>query len=136
MPKVRVPNFSISLDGFGTGEGLSLEAPFGHADRRLHEWMFATRFGRTMFGQEGGSEGIDQLFAAQNEIGIGAEIMGAGKFGPPGWQEDPDFTGWWGPNPPFHSPVYVLTNHPRAAIEMEGGTTFHFLTSPPNEALE
>jgi len=136
MSQVRVHNFSISLDGFGTGEGLSAEAPFGHAGRRLHEWMFNTRFGHQMFGKPGGSEGVDQSFAAKTDIGIGAEIMGARKFGPPGWHEDPSFDGWWGPNPPFHTPVFVLTHHVRPSIEMEGGTTFHFINETPEEALK
>jgi hypothetical protein len=81
--------------------------------------MFATRFWRP-----GGSGGVDDVFAQQFAAGIGAEIMGAGKFGYPGWHEDPDWTGAWGPNPPFHTPVFVLTHHPRPSIEMEGGTTF------------
>jgi dihydrofolate reductase len=127
---VRVHNFSVSLDGFGTGEGLSREEPFGHAGERLHEWMFATRW-----WQERGNAGIDDVFARQHAPGIGAEIMGAGKFGPPGWHEDPDWKGWWGANPPFHTPTFVLTHHPRPPIEMEGGTTFHFLDASPEEAL-
>ncbi|UMG94575.1 dihydrofolate reductase family protein [Nocardioides sp. TF02-7] len=135
MSRVRVHNFSISLDGFATGEGLSAEEPFGHAGERLHEWMFATRFGRAMSGRPGGTEGVDDAFAERHEPGIGAEVMGAGKFGPPGWQDDPDWRGWWGPNPPFHTPTYVLTHRPRPPIEMEGGTTFHFLDAPPAEAL-
>jgi len=135
MSKVRVHNFSISLDGFGTGEGLSAEAPFGHAARRLHEWMFATRFGHAMFGKEGGSEGVDQSFAMKTDVGIGAEIMGAGKFGPPGWHEDANFKGWWGPKPPFGTPVFVLTRHVRPSIEMEGGTTFHFINESPQDGL-
>ena len=130
MSRVRVHNFAISLDGFGTGEPQSKEAPFGHAGERLHEWMFKTRF-----WEEGGSEGVDDAFAQRHEIGMGAEIMGANKFGPPGWQDDPDWKGWWGPNPPFHTPTFVLTHHPRPPIEMEGGTTFHFLDAPPAEAL-
>jgi len=136
MFRTRIHNFSISLDGFATGEGLSVEAPFGHAGHRLHEWMFATRFGATVIGGEGGSAGVDNAFAQQHEPGIGAEIMGAGKFGPPGWQGDADWTGWWGPNPPFHTPTFVLTHGPRPALEMEGGTTFHFLDASPAEALE
>jgi dihydrofolate reductase len=132
---VRVHNFAISLDGFGTGEGQSLESPFGHAGHRLHTWMFATRFGREMMGQEGGSRGTDDAFAQQFMPGIGAEIMGANKFGPPGWQDDAEWKGWWGPNPPFHTPTYVLTHRPRPSIEMEGGTTFHFLDTTPEEAL-
>ena len=135
MSLTRVQNFSISLDGFGTGEGLTLDEPFGHAGHRLHEWMFATRFGQAMFGGAGGSAGADEAFARQWDIGIGAEIMGAGKFGPPGWQDDPDWKGWWGPNPPFHTPTFVLTHRPRPSIEMEGGTTFHFLDASPTEAL-
>ena len=135
MSKVRVHNFSISLDGFGTGEDLTLDAPFGHAGHRLHEWMFATRFGHVLLGQEGGSEGVDQAMADQFAPGIGAEIMGAGKFGPPGWQDDPDWRGWWGEDPPFHTPTYVLTHRPRASMEMQGGTTFHFLDATPTEAL-
>jgi dihydrofolate reductase len=136
MSLVRVQNFSISLDGFGTGEPQSLEAPFGHAGERLHEWMVATRWGGEMFGQTGGTSGIDDAFARLFDDGIGAEIMGAGKFGPPGWHEDPEWKGWWGPNPPFHTPTFILTHHPRPSIEMEGGTTFHFIDASPADALD
>jgi dihydrofolate reductase len=135
MSRVRAHNFSISLDGFGTGEGQSAEAPFGHAGERLHPWMLATRFFHEMQGKDGGGEGVDDALAQQFLPGIGAEIMGAGKFGPPGWQDDPEWRGWWGPNPPFHTPTYVLTHRPRPSIEMEGGTTFHFLDASPAEAL-
>jgi dihydrofolate reductase len=135
MTLARVQNFSISLDGFATGEGQSLDAPFGHAGERLHEWMFATRFGRAMLGQLGGTRGIDDAFAQLFAPGIGAEIMGAGKFGPPGWHENPEWKGWWGSNPPFHTPVFVLTHHPRPPLVMEGGTTFHFIDVTPAEAL-
>jgi dihydrofolate reductase len=131
MALARVHNFSISLDGFATGEGLSLDAPFGHAGERLHEWMFATRFGRDL-----GASGVDDAFARMFAPGIGAEIMGAGKFGPPGWHEDPTWTGWWGANPPFHTPVFVLTHHQRPSIVMEGGTTFHFIDASPVEAFQ
>ena len=131
MSLARVHNFSISLDGFGTGEPQSLEAPFGHAGERLHEWMFQTRF----WGEDG-TVGVDDAFAQRNNHGIGAEIMGANKFGPPGWQDDPDWKGAWGPNPPFHTPVFVLTHHTRPPIEMEGGTTFHFLDASPADALQ
>jgi dihydrofolate reductase len=137
MSLTRVQNFSISLDGFGTGEPQSEDAPFGHAGHRLHEWMFATRWAHEMFGQPGGhAGGIDEAFARQFATGIGAEIMGAGKFGPPGWHENPDWKGWWGPNPPFHTPTFILTHHLRPSIEMEGGTTFHFVDASPVEALE
>ena len=134
MSLARVHNFAISLDGFGTGEGQSLEAPFGHAGERLHEWMFATRWWRGG-DKPGGSSGVDDAFAQQHGPRIGAEIMGANKFGPPGWHEDPDWKGWWGPNPPFHTPTFVLTHHPRPPIEMEGGTTFHFLSTSLPDAL-
>jgi dihydrofolate reductase len=136
MSLARVHNFAISLDGFGTGEGQSREAPFGHAGERLHEWMFKTRFWYDMIGKSGGNAGVDDAFARQFNAGVGAEIMGAGKYGFPGWHEDPEWKGWWGPNPPFHTPTFILTHHPRPAIEMEGGTTFHFLDTSPAEALE
>ncbi|MGM5000768.1 dihydrofolate reductase family protein [Tardiphaga sp. 538_B7_N1_4] len=136
MSLARVQHVSVSLDGFATGEGQSLDAPFGHAGERLHQWMFATRWGRQMLGQPGGTAGIDDAFLRLFAPGIGAEIMGARKFGPPTWHEDPDWKGWWGPNPPFHTPVFVLTHHPRASIEMEGGTVFHFIDASPAEALE
>ena len=134
MSLARVQNFSISLDGFGTGEGQSRELHFGHAGDRLHQWMFGTRWWRGVSGPGGGG-GVDDVFAQQFDRGIGAEIMGAGKFGHPGWHEDPEWKGAWGPNPPFHTPVFVLTHHTRPPIEMEGGTTFHFLDASPAEAL-
>ena len=136
MSELRVHNFTISLDGFGTGVGQAPDAPFGHAGERLHQWMFATRFWADMTGAEGGGTGADHAFAAMHEPGIGAEIMGAGKFGPPGWQDDPEYRGWWGDEPPFRTPVFVLTHRPRPSIEMKGGTTFHFLSASPAEALE
>ena len=137
MSLARVHNFSISLDGFGTGEGQSHDAPFGHAGERLHEWMFTTRWWNEMAGgQPGGTGGIDDAFTRLHDVGIGAEIMGANKFGPPGWHKDQEWKGWWGSNPPFHTPVFVLTQQPRPSIEMEGGTTFHFIDSSPAEALE
>src|SRR3954453_581543 len=131
MGRTRIHNFSISLDGFATGEPQSVEAPFGHAGERLHEWMFRTRF----WGA-GGTAGVDDAFAERHSGGIGAEIMGANKFGPPGGRAAPDGTGGWGPTPPFHTPTFVLTHRPRPPIEMEGGTTFHFLDASPAEALD
>jgi dihydrofolate reductase len=137
MSRVRVHNFSVSLDGFGTGEGQSLDAPFGHAGTRLHEWLFATRSFHAMQGQPGGSGGVDDAFAAAWGPGIGAEIMGRNKFGPQrGPWPDHQWQGWWGDNPPFHTPVFVLTHHPRPPLEMEGGTTFHFTGASPTEALQ
>jgi dihydrofolate reductase len=136
MSRARVQFISVSLDGFATGEGQTRDEPFGHAGERLHEWMFETRWGRELLGQPGGSVGTDDAFLRLHTDGIGAEIMGAGKFGYPGWHEDPDYKGAWGANPPFHTPVFVLTHHTRPSIEMEGGTTFHFVDASPAEALE
>ena len=135
MSLARVQFFSVSLDGFGTGEGLTRDAPFGHAGDRLHEWMFKTRWWHEQVGEPGGSTGIDDAFLRRFADGIGAEIMGAGKYGYPGWHDDPDWAGWWGDDPPFHTPVVVLTHHPRPSLEMAGGTTFHFLDASPAEAL-
>lgn len=135
MSQVRVHNFAVSLDGFGTGEGQSLEAPFGHG-ARLMDWFKETRSFRKMIGRDGGSAGIDDLFAREWGPGIGAEIMGRNKFGPQrGPWTDHEWKGWWGDNPPFHTPVFVLTHYPRPSIEMEGGTTFHFIDAAPVEAL-
>jgi dihydrofolate reductase len=131
MSGTRIHNLSISLDGFATGEPQSLEAPFGHAGQRLHQWMMATRYWAPK-----GTIGVDDAFAERHTPGIGAEIMGANKFGPPGWQADPEWKGWWGADPPFHTPTFVLTHSPLPSIEMEGGTTFHFLDASPTEALE
>lgn len=139
MSRVRIHNFSVSLDGFGTGDGQSLEEPFGHAGQRLHGWFFRTRTFQDMHGQEdsAGSTGVDEAFASDWATGIGVEIMGRNKFGPQrGPWDDEEWKGWWGDNPPFHTPVYVLTHHPRASIEMEGGTTFHFVDATPAKALE
>ncbi len=136
MSRVRVHNFSISLDGFGTGEGQSLESPFGHAGYRLHEWFYPTRTFQGMQGKAG-STGIDDAFACSWARGIGAEIMGRNKFGPQrGPWADEDWRGWWGDDPPFHTPVFILTHHLRPAIEMKGATTFHFIDASPAESLE
>lgn len=138
MSLVRVHNFSISLDGFGTGEGQTLEAPFGHAGSRLVEWAFETRTFREMglHGESAGSSGVDEAFASAWKPGIGAEVMGRNKFGPHrGPWEDHEWKGWWGGNPVFHTPVIVLTHHPRPVLEMEGGTTFHFVDAEPAAAL-
>ncbi|MFN8108321.1 MAG: dihydrofolate reductase family protein [Thermoleophilia bacterium] len=136
MSKVRVENFTVSLDGYSTGEGQTLEAPFGHAGTRLMSWAFETRTFKTMFGTEGGSLGVDEAFARQWNEGVGAEIMGRNKFGPQrGPWEDESWKGWWGDDPPFHTPAFVLTHHTRPSIPMEGGTTFHFLDASPADAL-
>ncbi|MCK2037773.1 dihydrofolate reductase family protein [Microbacterium sp. SSW1-49] len=138
MSLVRVHNFSVSLDGFGAGEGQTLEAPFGHADSRLMQWAFGTRTFREMGlpGPTPGSTGVDDAFARQWGPGIGAEIMGRNKFGPQrGAWEDEEWQGWWGDEPVFRTPVVVLTHHPRPTLEMAGGTTFHFVDADPVDAL-
>lgn len=138
MSRVRVHNFAVSVDGFATGEGQSLEAPFGHAGQRLMEWFFPTPTFQAIIGastEPDPATAADDAFAARSFEGVGAEIMGAHKFGPPGWQDDPDWQGWWGENPPFHTPTYVLTHHPRPSIEMDGGTTFHFRDAAIEDVL-
>jgi dihydrofolate reductase len=133
---VRVHNFAVSLDGFGAGEGQTMDAPFGHAGMRLMGWALATQSFRAMQGGEGGSAGVDEAFASAWGPRIGAEIMGRNKFGPQrGPWADEEWQGWWGDDPVFHTPVFVLTHHVRPSIEMEGGTTFHFLDATPAEAL-
>jgi dihydrofolate reductase len=137
MSLVRVHNFSVSLDGYGTGEGQSLEAPFGHADGRLMRWFFGTRTFHAMHGEPGGSTGVDDALASNWGPGIGAEIMGRNKFGPQrGPWLDEEWKGWWGDDPVFRTPVFVLTHHPRPPAEMRGGTTFHFIDAAPAAALE
>jgi dihydrofolate reductase len=136
MSRVRVHNFSVSLDGYGTGEGQSLEAPFGHASGRLMNWFFSTPTFRAMHGEPGGGAGVDEAFASNWGPGIGAEIMGRNKFGPQrGPWENEEWKGWWGDDPVFHTPVFVLTHHARPSVEMKGGTTFHFIDASPAEAL-
>ncbi|MDQ1424551.1 MAG: hypothetical protein QOD72_2049 [Acidimicrobiaceae bacterium] len=137
MPKLRVHNFSISLDGYGAGPNQDLEHPLGVGGMGLHKWALATRTYGRMFGEEGGNEGLDDEFAAQGEIGIGATILGRNMFGPiRGPWADESWEGWWGDEPPYHHPVFVLTHHPRAPITMQGGTTFHFVTDGIDAALE
>ena len=140
MSRVRVHNFSVSLDGFGTGDAQTFEAPFGHAGNRLHEWFFPTRTFRRLQqtqGDPGGTTGVDDAFASNWATGIGVEIMGRNKFGPQrGPWVDEEWKGWWGDDPPFHTPVYVLTHHPRPSVQMRGGTTFHFIDATPTDALK
>lgn len=137
MGKVSVRSFTISVDGFGAGARQSLENPLGVGGMGLHEWAFATRTFRRMFGQEGGSTGIDEDFAARGFENVGAWILGRNMFGPiRGPWPDEGWKGWWGANPPYHVPVFVLTHHPRDSIVMEGGTAFHFVTDGIQAALE
>jgi dihydrofolate reductase len=137
MSKLRVPTFSISLDGYGAGPNQDLDNPLGIGGKALHEWFFGTRTFRKMHGQDGGATGIDDDFAARGFHDIGAWIMGRNMFGPirGPWLDDA-WKGWWGDNPPFHTPVFVLTHHPRESIDMAGGTTFHFVTNGIDAALE
>jgi dihydrofolate reductase len=137
MSRVRVHCFSVSLDGFATGVGQALETPFGHAGGRLLEWFAATRTFHRIHGESGGSTGTDDAFAAGWEPGIGADIMGRNMFGPKrGPWADHEWKGWWGDDPPYHNPVFVLTHYPRPSVEMQGGTTFHFIDASPEVALE
>ncbi|MCU1480446.1 MAG: bifunctional deaminase-reductase domain protein [Subtercola sp.] len=137
MSSVRVHNFSISLDGYGTGEGQSIDAPFGHAGMRLNEWAFGTRTFRDMLapGEGGGSFGVDEAFASNWAEGIGVEIMGRNKFSPYRGPMEEEWNGWWGDNPPFHTPVIVLTHHPRPTLTLEGRNTFHFVDADAATAL-
>lgn len=137
MSRVRVGGFSISLDGFGAGPEQSLENPLGRRGQELHPWMFHTRYFQTMTGGEGGSEGLDHAYAQRAMSGFGAFILGRNMFGPVrGPWPDEDWKGWWGDDPPYHAPTFVLTHHPRDPIEMEGGTTFFFVTEGIEAALE
>jgi dihydrofolate reductase len=136
MAKVRVGAFSISVDGYGAGPDQDLDNPLGVRGKELHQWAFATRTFRTMFGEEGGSTGVDESYAARSMEGMGAWIMGRNMFGPVrGEWPDDTWKGWWGEEPPYHCPVFVLTHHARAPIEMKGGTVFHFITGGSDEAL-
>ena len=121
MSRLLVRNFSISLDGYAAGPHQDLDNPLGVGGTQLHEWLFATRSGSQMIGREGGSEGLDDDFFSERESGVGATIMGRNMFGPirGPWGES-DWTGWWGEDPPFHHPVFVLTHHPHPPIEMQG----------------
>ncbi|KQW72302.1 deaminase [Phenylobacterium sp. Root77] len=137
MSRVRVGGFSISLDGFGAGPEQSLENPLGLRGQELHEWLFGTRFFHEMIGQPGGSDGVDQAYADRAMRGFGAFILGRNMFGPVrGPWADESWKGWWGDDPPYHAPTFVLTHHPRDPIEMAGGTTFHFVTEGIEAALD
>lgn len=136
MSKLTVRCFSLSLDGYGAGPDQSLEAPLGRGGMGVHEWLFATRTARKMFGQDGGETGVDDDFAAQGFQNVGAWILGRNMFGPVRgpWLNE-TWRGWWGENPPYHTPVFVLTHHPREPLEMQGGTIFHFVTDGIESAL-
>jgi dihydrofolate reductase len=137
MARVRVQAFAISLDGYGAGPHQDLENPLGVGGLALHEWVFPTRTFQRIHGDGGGATGVDDDFAARGFEGIGAWILGRNMFGPVRgpWRDD-TWKGWWGDNPPYHVPVFVLTRHPRAPITMEGGTVFHFVTEGIRPALQ
>jgi dihydrofolate reductase len=137
MSKVRVAAFSISLDGFGAGPRQDLDNPLGVRGFELHRWFLDTEEFKKMHGQSGGAKGIDNDFALQSFENVGAWILGRNMFGPVRgpWKDD-SWKGWWGDNPPYHVPVFVLTHHARPDLTMEGGTTFHFVTDGPEAALK
>lgn len=137
MSKLRVHCFGISIDGFGAGPDQSLENPLGAGGENLHQWFFPTRVFQTMIGNADGTAGVDNDFAVRSFEWVGAWIMGRNMFTPSRgvWPND-QWKGWWGENPPYHVPVFVLTHHPRPSIQMEGGTTFHFVTDGIHAALK
>ena len=136
MGKVRVAAFSVSVDGFGAGPDQSLEHPLGVRGPELHNWFYPTQTFCSMFGQAGETEGADASFARASAEGFGAFILGRNMFGPiRGEWPDDVWKGWWGDNPPYHAPTFILTHHARAPIVMEGGTTFHFVTEGIEAAL-
>ena len=137
MTKLRIHGFSVSLDGYAAGPGQDLDHPLGVGGTQLHEWVFPTRTFQAMFGSGDGTIGIDDDFAARGFEGIGAWILGRNMFGPlrGPWADD-QWKGWWGDNPPYHTPVFVLTHHARPPIEMAGGTIFHFVTDGIHAALQ
>lgn len=137
MSKLRVQSFAISIDGYGAGPGQDLQNPLGIRGPELMEWFFPTRLWRTMHGNDDGETGVDNDIAAQGFEGIGAWILGRNMFGPVrGPWPDASWKGWWGDEPPYHTPVFVLTNHARPPLTMLGGTTFHFVTEGIHAALE
>lgn len=137
MQKLKIAAFSISIDGFGAGPNQSINNPLGEGGKELHNWVFSTKTFQQMHGDGGGETGIDDDFAARGFNNIGAWILGRNMFGPiRGPWLDENWRGWWGENPPYHCKVFVLTNHPRKSLEMEGGTTFYFITDGIYSALE
>ena len=136
MSRVRVAAFGVSIDGFGAGPDQSLENPLGVRGPELHNWFYPTAVFQKMYGSQPGTRGIDNDFAERSFDNVGAWILGRNMFGPiRGPWPDAKWKGWWGDNPPYHVPVFVLTHHPRSALTMEGGTVFHFVTEGIHAAL-
>lgn len=137
MSKVRVAAFSVSIDGFGAGPRQDINHPLGVRGFELHTWFQQTEVFKKVHGHSGGRQGIDNDFAAKSFENVGAWILGRNMFGPlRGPWKDESWKGWWGENPPYHTPVFVLTHHARPALPMEGGTTFHFVTDGLDSALK
>jgi dihydrofolate reductase len=137
VSRLRVNAFSISLDGYGAGPGQDLQNPLGVGGASLHEWIYPTQTFQKAFGDGRGSTGVDDDFAARGFENVGAWILGRNMFGPVrGPWPDESWKGWWGENPPYHVPVFVLTNHARSPVTMAGGTTFHFVTEGIQAALK
>ena len=137
MPKLRVSSFAISIDGYGAGTNQDLDNPLGVRGPELMEWFFSTRAWRQMHGLEGGETGTDNRMAEQGLAGLGAWILGRNMFGPiRGPWPDENWKGWWGDEPPYHTPVFVLTHHARAPLPMKGGTEFRFVTEGIHAALK
>ncbi len=137
MSKLCVRSFAVSIDGFGAGTNQDLQNPLGVRGTELMEWLFPTQVFKHMQGQEGGETGVDNKMAEQGFSGIGAWILGRNMFGPiRGSWPDETWRGWWGEEPPYHVPVFVLTHYPRAPLKMAGGTEFHFVTEGIHAALE
>ncbi len=137
MSRLRVHSFSISIDGFGAGPNQDLQHPLGIGGPELFDWFFRTRTWQRMHGNDGGETGADDDIASQGFAGFGAWILGRNMFGPirGPWPDD-SWKGWWGDEPPYHKPVFVLTHQPRASLAMKGGTVFHFVTAGIQAALE
>src|SRR5215471_15771065 len=137
VSRLRVQSFAISIDGYGAGPNQDLQNPLGVRGPELMEWLFHSRIWRKMHRHDDGETGVDNGIAEQGFAGIGASILGRNMFGPVrGPWPDESWKGWWGDNPPYHTPVFVLTHHPRASLTMEGGTTFHFVTGSIHDVHE
>lgn len=136
MPKVRIDAFAVSIDGYAAGPDQGLENPLGRNGESLHQWFFPTRTFQRMYGKGEGTTGVDDQIAERSLQNVGAWVMGRNMFAPSRgpWADD-GWRGWWGEEPVYHCPVFVLTHHPRPPLEMKGGTTFHFISDPIEDVL-